>query len=438
MCDSSSWYERKAYPHFDLPLSKKAADSFVHGFRKRQSHAFHPLITYDIVTPRTRKDPQTRRPIRTNKTRHIAYPSHRDGYIFSYYKSLLEEPYEQWLKENRLGESVTAFRRLKKNNIRLAKEAFDFVKANPTCKIIATDVEGFFDNIDHQILKKIWGEFLTEDKLPDDHYAVHKAMTKYSIVKRNKLYQTFSLKIKKRSRSNRGPERICTPKEFREKVVNGNLVKRSCGWKRGIGIPQGTSLSPLLSNLYMADFDIAMHRRITFLGGRYWRYCDDILIVIPSLLEFGILAYIDRLLEMLKLQRSKEKTQIRYNSQLPSKQLQYLGFLFNGEKIAVRSSSIHRYLHKLKKAIQAIKIRQREESKGRAYKAPFRKTSLYNMYSELPLRGKKIKARKRIQKYRGNFTHYMQKSAQTMDSSTIRRQRKRLLEQLRKRIGQHS
>ena len=447
MYDSTSWYKRKSYPHFDLPLSKKAAISLVHRFRNGEAHGFHPLVTYNLITPRTRKDPQTRKvardsqtgqPIKYKKCRPIAYPSHRDGYIFSYYKSLLEHPYENWLTNNSLGESVTAFRSLKKNNIRLAKEVFDFIQSNPVCKIIATDVEGFFEHIDHQILKETWKTLLSLDKLPNDHYVVFKALTKFSTVERNKIYQLFSLATKKKSNSSHGPERICTPKEFREKIVKRNKVTRSRGWKQGEGIPQGTSLSPLLSNMYMSYFDSAIHRRITFLGGRYWRYCDDILIVIPGVLEFGILAYIDQLLGQLKLSRSKGKTQILYSIQLPHKQLQYLGFLFNGSKIAVRSSSIHRYHHKLKRAIQSTRIRQKRESEGNAQKAPLWKQSLYNMYSELPLRGKRIKARNRTQKYRGNFIHYMDRSAKKMDSSTIRRQRRRLLKGLRKRIKQFS
>ena len=433
MPDSSPWYKRKSYPHFDLPLSKKAAERLLVDFRAEPSHAFHPLIAYKISTPRIRKNPLTRkvardpgtgRPIQSKKERPIAYPSHTDGYIFSYYKSLLEVPYERWLKENDLGESVTAFRRLKKNNITLAKEVFDYIEVNPACRIIATDVEGFFEHIDHQVLKDIWKKFSTEYRLPNDQYAVYKAITKYSTVDRSKLYQTFSLSIRNRSISKHGPERICSPSDFRVKVVAGNLVERNSGWERGAGIPQGTSLSPLLSNIYMADFDIAMHRRVAFLGGRYWRYCDDILVVIPSLLEYGVLACIDDLLDRLKLRRSKEKTQIIYGSQLTRKQLQYLGFLFNGSKIAIRSSSIHRYHHKLKRAIQAAKIKQLNESKGKIQAVPFRKQSLYNMYSELSLRGRKITLRKRNQKYPGNFTHYMEKSTKIMDSLTIKLQRK--------------
>lgn len=433
-----SWYTRKAYPHFDLPLSEKDATTFVSDPIGIAHHSFYPLITYTLRTPRVRKDRKTGNITNEPKKRSIAYPSHKDGYVFSYYKSLLGKPYEQWLHDNNLESSVTAFRSIGENNITLAKKVFDFVKANSGCQIIATDVEGFFDNMNHQTLKSIWARFLNRSQLPDDHYAVYKAVTRYGVVKLHKLYNLFGLRIAGRANRGSGPNRICTPQQFREKVIARNLVWPGPGRKKGIGIPQGTSLSPLLSNMYMADLDLALYRWTTFLGGRYWRYCDDILIVLPGDCEVDILAYLDWWLKRLKISRSTEKTQVRNEQELPAKQLQYLGFLFNGSKITVRSSSIHRYHRKLKKAIQATKFRQNRESKGKPQTAPFRKQALYNMYSELSLRGKKIKAMKRSQKYQGNFTHYMEKSANTMDSPAIRRQRKRLLKKFREQISQHS
>ena len=188
----------------------------------------------------------------------------------------------------------------------------------------------------------------------------------------------------------------------------------------------------------MADLDLAMHQWITSLGGRYWRYCDDILIVVPQGCAVNVLAYFDWRLNRLKLSRNKEKTQSLSGQDLPGKQLQYLGLLFNGNKIAIRSSSIHRYHRKIKKAIQVAKSRQKAESRRKAQKAPFRKQALYNMYSELPLRGKKIKERQKHRKYRENFTDYMQRAAKITQSSVIRRQRKKMLKRLRKRIHQQS
>ena len=45
--------------------------------------------------------------------------------------------------------------------------------------------------------------------------------------------------------------------------------------------------------MYMADIDSAMNNWIVSLGGRYWRYCDDIMIVLPDDHQVDALAYLD-------------------------------------------------------------------------------------------------------------------------------------------------
>ncbi len=242
--------------------------------------------------------------------------------------------YEQWLRCVGLDQAITAFRRIGRNNVKLAKEAFDFIKDNPSCYIIATDIEAtdieaFFDNIDHQTLKQAWQRLLETDVLPEDHYAVYKAVTRYSVVERHKIYNLFGLRLSGRVRRVDQPRRLCTPKQFRDKVLSRGLVAPGSGVSRGIGIPQGTSISPLLSNLYLGQLDIAMHEVANQLGGRYWRYCDDVLIVLPHGYFIDILPRFDHALDLLQLNRSKAKTQELYGSELFSRrQLQYLGLIF--------------------------------------------------------------------------------------------------------------
>ena len=202
-------------------------------------------------------------------------------------------------------------------------------------------------------------------------------------------------------------------------------------------IPQGTSLSPLLSNMYMADLDLAMHDWITSLSGRYWRYCDDILVVIPDEDGPDVLQKLDSQLELLCLKRSKPKTSEFIGSDLTSReQLQYLGFLFNGSEVVVRSSSIHRYRRKLRKGIRMAKGRQAQESQGKSLPAPFRKQALYNMYSDKPVRGKRIQARNRRRRFIGNFVTYMDRAAKQMNSPSITRQREKVLKRFRDSVRQ--
>ena len=323
----------------------------------------------------------------------------------------MEIPYEVWLLENGLSDAVTAFRSsIRENNLTLAKKAIDFIAAHPDCQIVVTDIEAFYEDLDHKLLKRVWARFLGESNLPDDHYAVYKAVTKYSVVQLYRVYNLFGIRISGRLNGPRSPNRICTPREFREKVVPRDLV--TSHRQKEIGIPQGTSLSPLLSNMYMADLDLAMSTWLASFGGKYWRYCDDILMVVPGNQNVPILKRIDQELSLLKLKRSVEKTdEMGCMSLSPQKQLQYLGLAFDGKNVRIRSSSIQRSHRKFKKAIWGERIRRRRESEASGLEAPFRRKALYNMYTDLPVHGKRIHERLRHRKYKGNFSHYMERAA---------------------------
>ncbi len=210
----TSWYRRRPYPHFDIPLSSAKASKYVSNPQKVARHSFYPFIRYVLSVPRGNKA-STRIPPVETKERFISYPAHKDGYIFSYYKALLEEQYEPWLSDNNLVNAVTAFRKNRENNVTLAQKAFDFIRQTGPCEIIATDVEKFFDNINHQLLKQQWANFLGLPFLPTDHFAVFKAITKYSYIERHKLYNLFRIPIRRNLRR----KRICSPEDFRMKVV---------------------------------------------------------------------------------------------------------------------------------------------------------------------------------------------------------------------------
>ena len=356
-----------------------------------------------------------------------------DGNIFSYYKSLLENHYEDWLSKNGLSETVTAFRSIKENNLTLSKKALDFIGAHPNCQIVVSDVEAFYENLDHKVLKQVWARFIGKSNLPDDHYAVYKAVTKYSVVKLYKVFNLFKIRISGKLNGPEAPKRICTPREFREKVVPRGLVTSNP--QKGIGIPQGTSLSPLLSNMYMADLDLVMSTWLACFDGRYWRYCDDILIVVPGDQKVPILARLDHELARLKLTRSIDKTyEMNGKCLSPKKQLQYLGLVFDGKNVRIRPSSIQRSHRKLRKAIWVARIRRRRESEARGLNAPFRRKALYNMYSDLPVHGKRIHERQANRKYKGNFIDYMERAAKTTGSQSISSQRRKVLKRVHSRI----
>ena len=427
------WYSRKPYLHFDVSLNRELAETLVKDQSMVASHAFYPFLTYDLVTPRMRKASSSAEPpfVREKKIRPISYPAHKDGYIFAYYKALLEKNYESWISGHGLSGSVTAFRAIGEDNISLAQRAFECVASNPNHSIVVSDVKSFFPNISHSLLKDIWARFLGGDRLPDDHFAVYKAITCYSEVERHKAFNAFRIPLNTQFKHDR--KRICTPSQFRAKVA-GKLTRKNPGLVNEIGVPQGSPLSPLLSNIYMANFDLYMHKWANSIGGSYWRYCDDILVVTPcSITE--ILKRVDQQLLLACLQRNEEKTHCYSPNSISSQRpLQYLGFMFDGYDITVRPSSIHRFHRKLKKAVRVAQHRRQRESVASSMPAPLRKQALYNMYSERPRRGTKIVAAMKNRRHRGNFTHYLDRAADRMKSDRIAKQRKRVLKRFRDRI----
>lgn len=64
-----------------------------------------------------------------------------------------------------------------------------------------------------------------------------------------------------------------------------NSIKKN---RSGIGIPQGSPVSAILSNVYMLSFDKKMHTYVMSYGGKYLRYSDDFFIVLPYVNETEI------------------------------------------------------------------------------------------------------------------------------------------------------
>jgi hypothetical protein len=312
------------------------------------------------------------------KDRPIRYASRRDSYIFSHYRSILYPLYEKELQKLGISECAIAYRRIpQKNkksgkcNIHFAYEAFKKIQQANNCTAFAFDIHHFFENLDHEHIKKMWLRLLSTNQLasqykilPEDHFKVFRAVTNYSYIDIQVAYKELGLigehtdqfgikRIKYLVDRNDFPLQICTPKVFREKLaphIKCNL--------NPFGIPQGSPISDLLANIYMIDFDLAMYTYVKHLGGNYYRYSDDILIILPSSqlhcssVENEVEKHLANLAPRLLLKQ--EKTQIyRYvqqpdntqnchtlKAQSASQGLEYLGFRYDGKRIFLRNSTI--------------------------------------------------------------------------------------------------
>ncbi|GLQ31952.1 hypothetical protein GCM10007876_24310 [Litoribrevibacter albus] len=384
-------------------------------------HAFYPLISYEIETVKISKD-ETGSIRKKPKIRPIKYAAHIDSHIYAYYTYQLSKSYETKITEYGLNESILAFRSLGKGNIEFANQAFEDIKKQMNCVAVALDVTGFFDNLDHLILKQAWANVIDCSYLPDDHFNVFKSLTEFSEVALDEVY--CKLGISKHN-SKKGRFKLCDAATFRNLIRGSGIIKTNSQSK---GIPQGSPLSALLSNIYMLEFDKWAKEVINLCSGHYYRYCDDILFIVPEEVSKEIESRASLRIQDLRLSINPDKTEIRKfwtkgTTQFSNKPLQYLGFTFDGRSKLLRSAALARYSGKMKSGVrQAMKKRNKENllrlEQGIPIQDIYRK-KLYKRYSHLSNR---------------NFITYGHRAAKIMGSSAIRKQLKPLWSRLQKEI----
>lgn len=420
------WFRKRGYLHFDKPISLEHALDIVTNPHVVATHSFLPFITFTSATYKIKQDKGTSAINKILKERPIAYSSHVDSHIYSYYAATLSELYENELRTYKINKNVLAFRTLNKSNIEFAHEAFQEIKKRGDCSAVALDLSKFFDTLDHGFLKDAWCRLLATDKLPEDHYAVFKAITRYSKVDKDKVYDLMGIPKNNAKHTKKTRKQICSFVDFRNKVRKNKLIVSN---KAGFGIPQGSPISALLSNIYMLNFDIEMNEYVSSLGGEYFRYCDDMLFIVPTHEKNNIAGEAEKRLIKLKVSLNIKKTEIREFSATPSKikcdkPLQYLGFLFDGENIFLRSSSLSRYSDKMKRGVRLAKATMNRKNKIRKLKGLPRKElfkeKIYARYSHV---GKR------------NFLTYGYRASRIMNSKSIRKQLKPLWERLQKEIN---
>ncbi|MBY7860723.1 reverse transcriptase/maturase family protein [Vibrio fluvialis] len=408
------WYRSRGYLHFDLPVSFKKAKNLVTNPNLVSKHAFFPLINYAVESKKISKNKDTQKIDVAVKERPIAYSSHMDSHIYAFYAAILSRKYEEKLKLAGLTECILAFRGLGKSNIDFAFEAFEQIKIMGECSAVALDFSKFFDTLDHELLKQSWASLLGEKKLPSDHFNVFKSITNFSQVNKVELYKEFGISP---SNPKNGRNRVCTIQEFRDVVRKKKLIKAN---KSSFGIPQGSPISALLSNIYMFEFDIEMKRYMDIHGGKYYRYCDDMLFIVPAPLRDKVAGYAQLQVKKLKVSINDKKTELRtFRSKdgilISDQMLQYLGFMFDGEHVYIRSSSLARYSEKMKRGVRLAKKTMNKYNairveKGLPEKSLY-KRKLYSRYTHLGAR---------------NFITYGLRAARTMQSKTIKHQLKPL------------
>lgn len=360
-------HKNRNYLHFDEKPSPTFLYNYIVNPSNIKKHSFYPFISYNIIDEKIGKS--NKKVVPLPKDRLINYPSHIDSNIYAYYSKILEASYENYLLENSLGDTVLAFRKVKTTidgkeisqcNIHFSKNVFNYISEKKDCLVLCYDITKFFDNLNHRILKNNWARLLGDDCLPDDHYKVYSSLTRFASVDKKDLYKELGLSLNSRT-LNKRLQRLCTVKEFRDRVRKNRLVTFNKSRK---GIPQGSPMSGLLSNIYMMDFDEVVNKFLTDINGKYFRYCDDMIFIFDASDKLKVENLIKSEIQKLILPINSAKTQevefqnglstfnsLSVNYQNPCK-LQYLGLLFDGKDIYLRETGLSRYKRKLRKAIR--------------------------------------------------------------------------------------
>ncbi|PWV44454.1 reverse transcriptase/maturase family protein [Chitinophaga sp. S165] len=415
--DGKKVYHKKGYIHFDPRIwfpdkHQEIKDIIRCGLlvpnpqnpQYQQYYSFFPFLKIITKTPRYRYQFEEGHYDLETKKRPICFAAHRDSLIFGYYSYALTRVYEAYIKDHRFDDTVLAYRSdLGKCNIQFAKEVFSEVKCRNECSAIALDIKGYFDNIDHSILLDKWRKVIG-GRLPEDQMRLYEILTKYSYIKPESLLKKYK-GPKKRNEESLSTLMDIVPgirltDKFRclkkdQLIVTNN--KLNSNTNRLCGIPQGSPISALLSNIFLIDFDADLKQKSISEGFVYRRYCDDILLICETEKAHNLMNFVIKKISeeyFLTIQPAKvDLIDFRKNSQgkirgfmrprkiikkfgeknketikeSPAqttslnemrfyKPLQYLGFEYNGKDILIRSSSLSRYYWKLNYRLQRTVI----------------------------------------------------------------------------------
>ncbi|MBR1654364.1 MAG: group II intron reverse transcriptase domain-containing protein [Clostridia bacterium] len=399
---------KRNYAHFDKRLGLKETYKYISIPENVEKHNFYPFIFYDKKIYKFSKEKG-----KNGKSRPICYASHIDRCIYQYYAYILNQMYNEYVCELNIDKCSIAYRDNKrKSNIHFAKEVFDYIKQTKNAYVIVGDFKGFFDNLDHEYLKKQICKLLNVQKLSNDMYSVFKSMTKFS-----KCHLEDILSLNGFANSYKGIKELNAKEtvmdlETFKRFKKDHLIKNN----NKFGIPQGSSLSGIFSNIYMIDFDYNMKELANRNNGLYRRYSDDFILVIPGedINKFkecyeAMITIIDDTPGVL-IERDKTKayfyslcsikniTKVLIPEMEDSKNIiNYLGFSFDGKGISIRPKTYGKYIYRMRRKIDRI-----EKCNGITYKG--NKISYDKVYEKYSKKGLKKGKRK------SNFISYVRLS----------------------------
>lgn len=324
---------------------------------------------------------------------------------------------EDRIRQNALHSSILAYRSVdRKSNIELALDAFQDICSRRECTVVALDVRGFFDSINHEQLIRELKSLQNVDRLSKGWFKVIRAITRFSYIERREIARILRRPIPRRWRPG---ARICKPSEFRQLIRPALTLHRT-----GVGIPQGSPISAVLANVFMFRGDLRISRTLRALGWSYRRYSDDVLIIGPTECASEAVRAVEDELRSCRLEIQPEKTQQgRFSDGCPVVEegepgltaLDYLGLVWDGKQVGIREASIHRFEARMRSRVQGI---ARGAEKAGAARLGRRK--LFKQFSHLGPGPVRVRV-KDGRRFHGNFVTYLMRASKKAGSSKVQK-----------------
>lgn len=400
---------RRNYTHFDSKVSLNQIWNYISNSKNIEKHGFYPFIHYTKHFYKYNKKSGMKR-----KSREICYSAHVDRFIYQYYSYQLNQIYNKRIHEDNLNNNVIGYRdNLHKNSIHFSKQAIDFIKSNNECFIMIGDFTNFFDSLDHKYLKEMLCSLLDTKVLPNDFYAIYKNITKYATWDLEHLLYYHGLNNNSKGIEEfNGLAKALSSEDFKH-LKKKNVNKNSSNF----GIPQGSAISAVLSNIYMLEFDKEISKLVSKKNGFYMRYSDDFIIILPTIKNeefkknFENIRKIINLIPNLKLEEEKTQLFQYINTSIHSCNeeflekvknsknfINYLGFSFDGKNVSIRAKTETKYYYKLYRKTKTI-------IKNNGFTQHGNKINNKNLYKSYSIKGATTNKNNR-----GNFITYVKRA----------------------------
>ena len=107
-------------------------------------------------------------------------------------------------------------------------------------------------------------------------------------------------------------------------------------YKTTKGVPQGLSISNILANIYLLNFD----DQIKNIGLKYFRYVDDILILLDEEETEEAQEILNNELKIIKLKINHSKTECSF----AGNNFEYLGYKLSLPNVSIKDDNVNRFI----------------------------------------------------------------------------------------------